>query len=113
MDVKYEKLNEAQTSSINRNDKESNTNKDRIGQKCLFFQVRHAERSDTTKILLNRKMNDDPTITEYGKFQAKDTANEIYEQIRKHKESNEIPQNAKVKILSSPYLRCLQVKFLN
>lgn len=113
MDGKYQNLSVAQASSLNKNDTKLNTNIDKIGQKCLFFQVRHAERSETTQILLNRKMNLDPCITEYGKHQAKDTANEIYKQILKYKELNELPTNAKVKIMCSPFLRCLQVNFLN
>lgn len=108
MDGKYQNLSVAQASSLNKNDNKLNTNIDKIGEKCMFFQVRHAERSETTQILLNRKMNLDPCITEYGKHQAKDTANEIYKQILKYKELNELPTNAKVKIMCSPFLRCMQ-----
>ena len=76
MDKNYLSVNTNQISSSNSKN-ENVINPVKLGEKCAFFLIRHAERSDSTDMLLNRRIKNDPEITEFGKSQTKDTANEI------------------------------------
>ena len=92
---------------INEKNKKNGERITPTGESCLYFLVRHAERNDN-EAPGELKVKDDPTITEYGKHQASETAREIKKMIENYKKEGLVDKDAKVIVLTSPFLRCIQ-----
>ena len=81
------------------------------GESSIYFLVKHAERNDSTSRGEQTTLKNDPAITDYGKNQAMESAREIKKMIQKYKKEGVFGKNAKIVVLTSPYLRCIQTAY--
>lgn len=85
-----------------------------IGKNSVFFLVRHAEKNDSKAPVkqddkdLSMYYKNDPDISEYGAFQAKETGLTIMSKIMKLKKENKLKQQVQPRVICSPYWRCLR-----
>jgi broad specificity phosphatase PhoE len=81
------------------------------GSSSFFFLIRHGERRDDQEGRDNTNLKSDPDITEYGHIQSTETGRQIAKLVSKYIKDGKLNSNVRVKLLTSPYLRCIKTAY--
>jgi broad specificity phosphatase PhoE len=81
------------------------------GSSSFFFLIRHGQRRDDQEGRDKTNLKSDPDITEYGQIQSSETGRQIAKLVSKYIIDGKLNSNVRVKLLTSPYLRCIKTAY--